>query len=62
MRPKLLLDLLHIGSPREGVDYVQDRYLDRDAEGNFIVENPLYGQAIMYQPPFAVRAGINIDF
>jgi hypothetical protein len=62
VKPRLLLDLLHIGSPREVVDVVQQRYLERDAEGNHITENPLYGQAIAYQPPFAVRAGMTVDF
>ena len=62
VRPKILLDLLHIGSPREAVDYVQRKYLERNESGEFITENPLYGEPIMHQPPFAVRMGMTIDF
>lgn len=62
VHPKILLDLLHIGSPREAVDYIQRRYLERDDDGNFINENPLYGQPITYQPPFAIRLGLTADF
>jgi hypothetical protein len=62
VKPKILVDMLHIGSPQEPVDYIQQRYLERDPGGGFITENPIYGEPISYQPPFALRMGLTVEF
>ena len=61
-RPKLTLDLLHIASRRNAVDYDQVHYFDVDSSGNQVNPNPTYGEAIRYQPPMAIRIGMEIRF
>ncbi|NIM20214.1 MAG: hypothetical protein GTO51_08285 [Candidatus Latescibacteria bacterium] len=62
VHPKLILDLLHVGSRRKPISFVQRRFLERDIDGNHITPNPAYGLATAYQPPMAVRLGLEVDF
>jgi hypothetical protein len=62
MHPRIIVDLLHVGSPREPVLYDQRHYLERDDQGNHVAPNPTYGLATAYQPPAAVRFGIEMIF
>jgi hypothetical protein len=62
-KPRLILDLYHIGSPRKPVDYDEVHYTgDLDDEGNQTDPNPTYGEPIRFQPPMAVRVGMEVDF
>jgi len=62
LKPRLLLDILHIGSMRSPVNYEQIHYYSLDENGQNINPNPLYGLASRYQPPMAVRLGMEINF
>ncbi|NIP22258.1 MAG: TonB-dependent receptor [Phycisphaerae bacterium] len=57
---RLILDVLHVGSPREVVDIEQKHFQSIDDEGNQFNPNPNYGKAIAYQPPMTVRLGLEI--
>jgi hypothetical protein len=64
-QPRLILDLYHVGSPRTAVDYDQLHYTGRlDEEGNqdLSTENDDYGEPIRFQPPMAVRLGLELEF
>lgn len=58
VRPKLLLDVFNVGSPRQALLYDQVHYLD--AAKSF--ENPTYGAVTKYQPPMSARVGMVVDF
>jgi hypothetical protein len=62
VHPRLSVDFLHIGSRREAVNYDQAHYFNVDAEGNQTDANPTYGQPLAYQPPMAVRFGLEMRF
>lgn len=55
-RPKLILDLLHVGSREEPVDFDQVGYLDGGEP------NPTFMVPTAYQPPTAVRLGFEVAF
>ncbi|MHC4790963.1 MAG: TonB-dependent receptor [Planctomycetota bacterium] len=57
---RLILDVLHIGNPREVVDVEQKHFQSIDDEGNQFNPNPNFGKAIAYQPPMTVRLGLEI--
>ena len=60
IKPKLVLDFLHIGNPRQAVNFDQwVYYLDEDYNQT---PNSQYGKALAYQPPFAVRLGLDVRF
>jgi hypothetical protein len=59
---RLIVDLLHVGSPRKETNYDQVHYTGQDENGNQINPSPTYGLATAYQPPFAVRLGLEIGF
>jgi len=59
---RLILDILHIASQREPVNIVQDRYLTVDENGNPSDLNPDYGKTLSYQPPMAIRLGLEVSF
>ena len=56
------MDFLHIGNPRGAsvVDEVHYRTLDEN--GNPATPNPNYKQPTAYQPPMAVRLGVQASF
>jgi hypothetical protein len=61
-RTRVLLDIEHIGSPRDAVDFDQIRFTCVDAGGNQSCPNAGYGRAIYYQPPMTARLGIEAGF
>jgi hypothetical protein len=62
VHPRVIVDFLHIASQREGVNFVQRKFLSRDDDGGFTDPNPFYGEPIAFQPPAAVRLGMEIEF
>jgi hypothetical protein len=62
VQTRLIADFLHVASQREAVDFVQLKYLSRDGDGNHTTPNPYYGQPVAFQPPAAVRLGLEMDF
>ena len=58
IRPRLLVDVFNVGSPREVQLYEQRHYLD--AAGNEL--NPNYGGVTQYQAPMSARVGMAVDF
>ncbi|UCH85280.1 MAG: TonB-dependent receptor, partial [Candidatus Latescibacterota bacterium] len=58
MHPRLLLDVFHLGSQREAVQFDQIRSFYPDGEE----PNPTFGLATQYQPPTAVRLGMEVSF
>ncbi len=61
-KPRLILDVYHLFSGREPVDYDQFHYYNRDAEGNQIDPNPTYGMVKRYYPPATARLGLEVTF
>jgi hypothetical protein len=61
-RPRLLLDVLHVASPRRVVSVDQVHYFMVDADGKQIDPNPTYGLATRFQPPMALRFGLEVGF
>lgn len=58
-RPRVLLDLLHIGSPRRAVEIDQLHYTALDGTLP-TAPNPTYGQVIQYQGPMSLRLGVEL--
>jgi hypothetical protein len=56
VRPRLIADILHVGSEREAVDFDQLQSYDGGEP------NPTYGMPTRYQSPMAVRLGFEVDF
>jgi hypothetical protein len=59
---RLILDLVHVGSPRKVVDRDQTSYFTMDSAGDLIDPNPNYGRATKYQSPMAMRIGMEVAF
>jgi hypothetical protein len=62
VHPRVIADFLHIASRREAVNFVQRKFLARDDDGNHIIPNTFYGEPTAFQPPAAIRLGLEIDF
>ncbi|MGH7702747.1 MAG: hypothetical protein ACREMO_06610, partial [Gemmatimonadales bacterium] len=62
LRPQVVLDLFHVGSPRKPVDFDQVHYTAVDATGNQTGANPAYGAVARYQPPMSARLGLVVEF
>lgn len=62
LRPKLYIDLFHLGNRRTAVRLDDVHYLGVDADGNPINPSPTYGRPQVFQPPTSARLGISIDF
>jgi carboxypeptidase family protein/TonB-dependent receptor-like protein len=62
VRPKVYLDLFHVGNRRTPVLFNDLRYLMTDAEGNPTTPNPVYGRPLVFQPPMSARLGLSVDF
>jgi hypothetical protein len=58
VRPRLLIDVFNLGSPRKPVLYDQKHYLTPDRTG----VNSNYGAVTQYQPPTSARVGMVVDF
>jgi hypothetical protein len=61
-KARLIVDLFHVGNPREPVVYDQITHFNQDTEGNQIDPNPTYGMVTRYQSPMAVRVGMEFFF
>jgi hypothetical protein len=61
-RTQVILDLLHVGNPREAVKVDEMHYTTLDENGNPATPNPQYRDAVAYQPPMAIRLGMQLDF
>jgi hypothetical protein len=62
VRPKLQLDLFHLGNARTVVRRDDVRYVGLDADGNQVDVNPVYNRPEVFQPPMSARLGISLDF
>lgn len=60
-RHRIILDIFHLGSERDPVNFEQIRYFNQD-DGNQVDPNPAYGLPIRFQPPTAVRLGFESTF
>ncbi len=62
--PDLMLDVNHIGSPRQAIVYNQLHYADPlDANGHPTgPANPIYHSVLVYQPAMFVRLGMSLRF
>jgi outer membrane receptor protein involved in Fe transport len=60
--PRLVLDVLQVGSPRRAVSFDQVHFQDADQSGNQILPNPNYLRPTRYQPPMNARFGLIVDF
>jgi len=58
IRPRVLLDLFNVGSPRTGLLYDQLHYLDSARTQ----ANPNYGAITRHQSPTSARVGMAVDF
>jgi len=59
---RFILDLFHIASRQEAVNYDQQHYLNADENGNQIDHNPTYGLPTAFQPPMSLRFGLEVNF
>jgi hypothetical protein len=62
VQPKLTLDVFHVASQRRAVRYDEVHYRALDSSGNQTDLNPNYGMPIAFQPPMAVRLGLEVGF
>ena len=62
IRPRLVLDLFHVGNPRKAVQFDELHYTDADAAGNQLSPNPNYLQPTFFQPSFSARLGAGVAF
>ncbi|MCJ7582619.1 MAG: TonB-dependent receptor [Candidatus Aminicenantes bacterium] len=61
-RPKFIVDLFHLFSRQKAVIFDQLHYLGVDALGNQVALNPNYLSPSLYQPPWMLRFGFELDF
>jgi hypothetical protein len=61
---RLILDVFHIASQRDPVNYDQKHYGLVDEDGNVVPAslNSSYGMPTAYQPPMSVRLGIEVYY
>jgi hypothetical protein len=60
--PKVTVDFLHLGSRERPVLYDETHYFGLDEDGNQTNPSPNFLQPTRYQPPMAVRLGIEVGF
>ena len=58
VRPRLLVDVFNVGSPRKPVLFDQKHYYSADRA----TLNPFYLAVTSYQPPMNARLGVTVDF
>jgi len=61
-RPKIFLDVFHIGSQRTPVEFDELHYLNLDIDGTEKDLNPTYGLVTRYFPPMSARLGFEVGF
>ena len=59
---RLIADAYHIGNPRRVVFVDQIRYRAVTGSGMQVSPNPDYGKPLAFQPPAAVRLGMEVDW
>jgi hypothetical protein len=62
VRPKVYLDLFHLGNRRTPVRFDDVRYLALDENRIPSVPNPTYGRPELFQSPLSARLGVTVDF
>jgi hypothetical protein len=62
IRPKLHLDLFHLGNARTVVRRDDVHFIGLDENGAQAVVNPVYNRPEVFQPPMSARLGISLDF
>jgi hypothetical protein len=62
VKPRVVLDLLHVASARQPVTFDQVHFSALDQQGNQTAQNPNYLKPSRYQPPMFVRVGTTIGF
>jgi hypothetical protein len=62
VRPKVYLDLFHLGNRRTPVRFDDVRYLALDENRIPSVPNPTYGRPDVFQSPMSARLGVAVDF
>jgi hypothetical protein len=62
IRPKVYLDLFHLGNRRTPVRLDDVHYLALDADRIPSVPNPTYGRPEVFQSPMSARLGVTVDF
>jgi hypothetical protein len=62
VRPRLILDIFHVGNQRTVVQQDQMHYMNQDSQGNHIDPNPTYGQPMRFMPPRSMRLGMEVNF
>lgn len=60
--PRFVLDLLHVGNPQRPVWLDEQHFFSTDTSGAQTAPNAHYLQPLAYQPPMAVRLGMEIEF
>ena len=61
-RPRIFLDVFHVGSRRTPVEYDEFHFLGLDESGNESFPNPTYGLATRYFAPMSARLGMEVNF
>jgi hypothetical protein len=61
-RSRLVLDLLHLGNPREVVQVEEQHFFSGDAQGNQSTRNPNWLRPTGFQPPMMARLGVEASF
>lgn len=59
---RVLADLLHVGNPRRTTRVDETHYTTLDADGKPETVNDRYRQPLSYQPPMAVRLGLEVKW
>jgi hypothetical protein len=59
---QVVLDLLHVGNPRRAVRVDEYMFTTLDENGNPATPNSSYKHATAYQPPMAIRLGMQASF
>jgi hypothetical protein len=62
IRPRMYLDLFHLGNQRSAVAYDDVHYFAVDDAGRQTNPNPTYGRPVVFQPPMSARVGVSLDF
>ena len=62
LKPRVILDVLHVASARRPVTLDQVHFSAVDAEGNQTAPNPNYLAPTRYQPPMMIRLGATMEF
>jgi hypothetical protein len=62
LQPRFIMDLYHVGNPRTAVKTVETHYYALDDDGNQAYQEPNYDRPFLFQPPMAMRLGMELNF